>query len=247
MSEASRAARKANRAKADRLANSKSPDKVDASDFTPAKPMGNSKQTGMRPFKPRTYKLGGRVQGDREQPRADKAPRGNVANAIANTDEKEANADKFGAPHVGGMKKGGKAKKACDGGSMAKGGRAAKKSGGALSDGDKPAGGLIPRKNGGRAKGKTNINIIVNPPKPDAAQQMAATGPVRPPPPPAPPPMMPPPGGPPGGPGGPPMPPPGMPNAGPPMMPRKRGGRVGMNKIGGGGGALGRLEKAGLR
>jgi hypothetical protein len=106
------------------------------------------------------------------------------------------------------------------------------------------------RKSGGRAKGKTNINIIIGshgkehppmlppgmmPPPPPTGGLHQGMGPAG---------AMPPGGMPPGA-GGPPMPPPGMPPSGPPpgMMPRKRGGRVHYPLHHGGGGGLGRLEK----
>ena len=288
MSEASKKARSAMRDKARRMTAAGDGKKVDASDWTPPAAMKADKKTGMRPVSPRTYKLGGRVQGDRGPKRPDKAPRGNVANEISTRDTKQANRDKFGSPHIGGMKKGGAAhddtkqdkaliKKMvkpsvlkrdakCGGGRMANGGgisgdaptqgyekdksatdanrgKTGKKVGGSVAGGERPEGGRIPRQSGGRTKGKTNINIIVNPTKPDQ-NAVPPSGPVRPPPPPMltppPPPMAPPPGAPP-----PNMPPPSM-MAGPPPM-RARGGRLGMNKIGGAGGGLGRLEKANLR
>lgn len=381
MSEASKNARRANIAKAKRLTSGSGPGKVDASSWTPPAPMKADKKTGMRPVSPRTYKHGGKVQGDRGPKRSDKAPRGNVADEISTRDTKQANRDKFGSPHIGGMKKGGKA---CNGGRMADGGRTGrasqavlkaakkygddssqvvdarkvfndaadskaasrrmsldgaasksamdkgayrpdteKKRGGSVAGGERPEGGRIPRKDGGstygsmddkprlrlvkthtdgnktakvykdadwgeyrvkhyvdgahqakadyhtddasdatdtakaflraqrasggRTKGKTNINIIVNPNKPDQ-NTMPPSGPVRPPvmppPPPPAPPMAPPPGAPP-----PNMPPPSMMAGagGPPPPMRARGGRLGMNKIGGAGGGLGRLEKANLR
>ena len=117
MSEASKNARRANIAKAKRLTSGSGPGKVDASSWTPSAPMKADKKTGMRPVSPRTYKHGGKVQGDRGPKRADKAPRGNLANEISTRDTKQANRDKFGSPHIGGMKKGGKAKRA-DGGEI---------------------------------------------------------------------------------------------------------------------------------
>jgi len=377
MSEQSKSARAAMRAKAKRLTSGGGNGKVDASDYTQPTDMNASKKTGMRPVSPRTYKLGGRVQGDRGPRRGDKKPRGNVADEISTRDTKQANRDKFGSPHVGGMKKGGAAhddaaedkamiKKMvrpsamkrdakCGGGAMgrADGGKApdpkpsdsgqgydpvavnkeiAKdkriggkeaaqihrllkgryKSGGSVAGGERPTGDRIPRADGGRnqasdnfkgglstkgldwkkhpsgdgyawydgrkqmsgmfgdkadatkaaitlkersarasggrTKGKTNINIIVNPSKAQN-DQPPVPGPVRPPPPPMPaaPPPPPPQGSPPGGPP-PSMPPPSMMAGmgGPPSM-RARGGRLGMNKIGGAGGGLGRLEKANMR
>jgi len=117
MSEASKNARAAMRAKAKRLSSSSGPEKVDASSWTPSAPMKANKKTGMRPVSPRTYKYGGKIQGDRGPKRSDKSPRGNLANEISTRDTKQANRDKFGSPHIGGMKKGGKAKRA-DGGEI---------------------------------------------------------------------------------------------------------------------------------
>lgn len=130
------------------------------------------------------------------------------------------------------------------------GGMAKKKGGGSVTDGKlegtRPTGGRKARKHGGRARGKTNINIVI---APHAGHQQ---------------PQMPPPGMmPPGGPAGglhqgvphPPMPMPagGPPGAGgppPPMAPppgpmgRKRGGRVHHYPLkDGSGGGKGRLEK----
>lgn len=132
-----------------------------------------------------------------------------------------------------------------------------KKRGGSLSvsdgelEGTRPTGGRLARKSGGRAKGKTNINIIIG----TGQKAPAAPAGVLPP--------MGPDGGPPGlrqgtGPGAG-MPPPGaapMPAGGPPpmagpggpppMMPpmgRKTGGRVKYPIDHASGGGLGRLEK----
>jgi hypothetical protein len=128
-----------------------------------------------------------------------------------------------------------------------------KKRGGALSvsdgqlQGTRPMpGGRMARKDGGRAKGKTNINIIIGTGK-AADGQMPGMMPPRPPGVPV---AVPPPGpqaGPPGG--APPMPMPMPPPGGPPPMgmppmgmPRKSGGRTVEMKYGSGGGE-GRLEK----
>ena len=118
--------------------------------------------------------------------------------------------------------------------------RTAKFGGGALSDLN-----MGPAKaSGGKAKGKTNINIVINP---NAGQPPAGGPPGMPPMPPRPPggvpvPMGPPPGAPPAGAGAPPMPPP--PPA--PPMARKAGGKVYKtykDMDAGSGGGMGRLEK----
>ena len=111
----------------------------------------------------------------------------------------------------------------------------------------------LKRARGGRAKGKTNISITINPQRPQDQQQQAMMPKM-----PTPPPMPPPPIAPPGmGPGMPPMPmpppgpppglggPPGMPPGMPPM-PRKRGGRAYRSykdMDAGALGGMGRLEK----
>jgi hypothetical protein len=104
------------RAKAKRLSSGQSAGKVDASSYEQPTNMNSTKKTGMRPVSPRAYKLGGRIQGDRGPRRADKKSRGNVADEISTRDTKQANRDKFGSPHVGGMKKGGRTRKEGGGG-----------------------------------------------------------------------------------------------------------------------------------
>lgn len=118
--------------------------------------------------------------------------------------------------------------------------RTAKFGGGALSDLN-----MGPAKAaGGKAKGKTNINIVINP---NAGQPPAGGPPGMPPRPPGgvPVPMGPPPGAPPAGAGAPPMPMPPPPPA--PPMARKAGGKVYKtykDMDAGAGSGLGRLEKA---
>lgn len=353
MSEASAAARAAMKKKASRLTTDPH-EKVDASSWEPGDPMNASSKTGMRPISKRAYKRGGKVEGEASRPRMDRKPRkaGGIVEDFMNRNQKEANEDREGGKHIGGLKRGGRAHKA-DGGftdpraaatqaiqpaadragvptgrfatsagpgngafgkmiGIKTGGRVKKadgggnwikdaikkpgalhkelhvpegkdipekklkkaehskkpivaerahlaetlkrlprKSGGMVGDSDpaglRPEGGRIARKDGGRAKGKTNINIIIGAPKPDA---MPAMGAAPPPPmggPGGPPPAMPmPPGGMPmgAGPGAPPpAPPPQMPPQMPPrMMGRKTGGRV-ANVENAAGGGLGRLEK----
>lgn len=153
-------------------------------------------------------------------------------------------------PTTIGRKEGGKVHVSGCGCAKCSGGRVERKEGGATKSpvygGTRPVAGRLARKGGGRTKGKTNVNIIIT-------QPGGAGGPPMPPPG-----AMPPPGGPVGlHQGAPPpmMPPPGAgapPGAMP--MPRKSGGRaVDGGKLAkpgaypiesGGGGGLGRLEKA---
>ena len=103
--------------------------------------------------------------------------------------------------------------------------------GGSVTDGTmegtRPTGGRLAKKAGGRAKGKTDINIIIAQPKPAMPPMPMGAAPSGPPPAPAPRPMMPPPGA----------------GAPPPMMGRKHGGRA-YPIDAGAGGARARLEKA---
>jgi len=62
MSEAAKAARKANKAKALRLT-SASKDKVDASDFVAQPDINAGIKTGARPISKRAFKRGGKVEG----------------------------------------------------------------------------------------------------------------------------------------------------------------------------------------
>ena len=128
--------------------------------------------------------------------------------------------------------------------------RCAKCSGGSVSDGKlqgtRPTGDRMARKSGGRAKGKTNINIVIAAHPPGGQQQDGMPGLTpRPPMPPGGPGL--PPGMPPGMPPGPPAPMP-PPNVGPMMpppgpMPRKRGGRASYPIDTGSGGGEARLDK----
>lgn len=121
MSEESKRLRAQMKSKAERLANMKD-QKTDASDWSPAEPLNADIKTGMRPVSRRAYKTGGKVMGESYAPRADRKPRksgGEVkkwVDAKVNRDVKEANDDREGTKHVGGMNKGGRAAKNNGGG-----------------------------------------------------------------------------------------------------------------------------------
>lgn len=100
--------REAMKAKAKRLAGASS-EKVDSSTFTPAEPLDADVKTGMRPISRRAFKTGGKVEGEDNERRADRAPRGFKEKVgLANTNQKDANEEREGKKHVGGFKKGGR-------------------------------------------------------------------------------------------------------------------------------------------
>lgn len=117
--------RAAREAKAKRLGSAGDPkQKVDASSWTPPEMMNTNAKTGLRPVSRRQYKRGGKVgmeaDGSCGPTRADRKPRKSGGEAKAymaakiNRDVKEANAE-LGKPHIGGMKKGGRAKRQAGG------------------------------------------------------------------------------------------------------------------------------------
>jgi hypothetical protein len=120
-----KAVRAAREAKAKRLGSAGDPkQKVDASTWTPPEMMNTEAKTGLRPVSRRQFKNGGKVgmmaEGSCGPMRADRKPRkaGGSAksyiDAKINRNVKDANAE-LGKPHVGGMKNGGRMKRA-DGG-----------------------------------------------------------------------------------------------------------------------------------
>ena len=117
-----KAVRAAREAKAKRLGSAGDPkQKVDASTWTPPEMMNTEAKTGLRPVSRRQFKNGGKVgmmaEGSCGPMRADRKPRkaGGSAksyiDAKINRNVKEANAE-LGKPHVGGMKNGGRMKRA---------------------------------------------------------------------------------------------------------------------------------------
>jgi hypothetical protein len=267
MSEMSERARSKAKSKVDRLVRADPKARVDASSYTPPDALDADVQTGPRPVSRRQFRRGGKVPGEKAAVHAGRKQRKSggvttIDGGLLNRDVKEANESREGLKHIGGMKKGGRAKrdmgglalpnwadsvsrksggsvhgKGCDC-AKCSGGRVGRSAGGVLTGGTRPMGGRLARASGGRSKKGMNVNIIIAP---------AGAGAKPPMPPPAampagapvgmhqgaPPPIMPPGAAPPMG------PPPG----GPPMM-RKSGGRTGYPIDAGAGGGKGRLEKA---
>ena len=103
-------------------------EKVDSSDWTAPEPLNADVKTGLRPISRRQFKRGGKVkakadakvQGKMCGGRADRKKRQSggkaiTADSLINRDVKEANQSREGIKHIGGMKKGGRAKKAMGG------------------------------------------------------------------------------------------------------------------------------------
>lgn len=153
MSEMSKKARAAMRAKANRMGGKGDPGKkVDASSWTPPEPLNTTAKTGARPVRARIYKLGGAVQGDRGPCRADRKPRatgGSVSDYI-NRDGVAANA-KLGKPHVGAYKAGGRTKRDMGGAAGVPVDRMN------FNSGHKPSGLMFGHKKGGAVKSGTYL------------------------------------------------------------------------------------------
>jgi hypothetical protein len=127
MSEMSRNARRAMRAKIHRLTSAKS-GKVDASSYGPEEVLNSEVKTGMRPISRRAYKKGGKVvavSGADAKKHAGKKPRSGskhlTVDALVNRNYKDANEAREGKKHVGALKTGGRAVKKAYGGPMEEG------------------------------------------------------------------------------------------------------------------------------
>lgn len=111
-----KSARNALKSKARRMATG-SGEKVDSSNWTPAEPLNTTAKTGMRPISRRAFKAGGKVVAKDESAanpaRADKVSRNakQFADAKVNRNVKDANEERPGIKHVGGLKTGGRAGK----------------------------------------------------------------------------------------------------------------------------------------
>ena len=118
MSEMAKKARAAMKAKAKSITTDPH-QKVDSSTWTPPEPLETTAKTGMRPVSRRAYKKGGKVEGANAKANMGKKARASggqtMANDWINRNAKEANEERPGVKHVGGMKKGGRAAHATKG------------------------------------------------------------------------------------------------------------------------------------
>ena len=115
MNDMAKAARKALKSKAMKIASGDPHQKVDASGWTPPEMENANKQTGPRPVSRRAFKKGGKVIGEATKQHAGRKARKSGGESIVDSyidrNAKDANAKKFGSYHVGGYKKGGNAKR----------------------------------------------------------------------------------------------------------------------------------------
>ena len=115
MSDMAKQARAAMKAKAKSLTADRPLEKVDSSTWTPPELLNADVKTGMRPISRRAYKSGGKVEGAKAPANMGKSVRsGNkpvTADSFINRNIKDANQEREGIKHVGGLKTGGRAKK----------------------------------------------------------------------------------------------------------------------------------------
>ena len=123
MYEMAKKAREAMKTKAKNLAAPGKGQMVSSADWSPAEPIEADVKTGLRPISRRGFKKGGKVIGEPAKADMGKKPRKSggrtepteYANAKINRNVKDANEEREGEKHVGGMKRGGPAKKALGG------------------------------------------------------------------------------------------------------------------------------------
>ena len=109
MYDVAKKAREAMKSKAKRIAAGEPGAKVDSSSYEPPKDALNADvKTGLRPVSRRAFKTGGKVEGAKAKANMGVTPR-SYANAKINRNVKDANEEREGLKHVGGMKKGGRA------------------------------------------------------------------------------------------------------------------------------------------
>jgi hypothetical protein len=118
MSDMAKAARAAMKAKAKKITTANDPsEKVSSTTWTPPEPLNADVKTGLRPVSRRAFKTGGKVTGVKAKANMGQKPRANggaakaMADAKINRNVKDANEERSGLKHVGGMKKGGRAHK----------------------------------------------------------------------------------------------------------------------------------------
>jgi hypothetical protein len=116
MSDMAKQARAAMKAKAKSLTADRPTEKVDSSTWTPPELLNADVKTGMRPVSRRAYKSGGKVEGACAAPNMGRKPRKSggkaiTANSLINRNAKDANQERDGIKHIGGLKTGGRAKK----------------------------------------------------------------------------------------------------------------------------------------
>jgi hypothetical protein len=126
MYEMAKKAREAMKSKAKSLAAPGKGQMVSSADWSPPEMLDADVKTGLRPVSRRAFKKGGKVIGESAKADMGKMPRKSggkaeateYANAKVNRNVKEANEEREGTKHIGGMKRGGPARKA-HGGPMA--------------------------------------------------------------------------------------------------------------------------------
>ena len=116
MSDMAKEARKAMKAKAERLGSDRPLEKIDSSSWTPPAMLNADVKTGLRPISRRAYKSGGKVGGETAKMHMGRKPRQSggkalTADSFINKNVKEANESREGKKHIGALKTGGRAKK----------------------------------------------------------------------------------------------------------------------------------------